>query len=105
MDKKMAVVTLVFLGVGLALSPLSSAQGVDQASLPVRRVVSPAPLPRPGAVPTRPGMPGMKGMMIHNMVATADGGVVMISGDKLIKYDKDLNIVTEVEVKGDVPGM
>jgi len=39
-------------------------------------------------------------MMNKSLVATADGVVVM-SGDKLIKFDKDLNLVKEVQVATD----
>ncbi len=35
------------------------------------------------------------------MVATSDGGVVILTGKKLVKYDKDLNLVKEVEIKSD----
>ncbi len=41
----------------------------------------------------------MMGMMQKDsMVATSDGGVVLKSGPRLIKYDKDLNLVKEVEL-------
>lgn len=43
----------------------------------------------------------MKGMMNQSMVATSDGGVIILMGRKLVKYDKDLNMVKEVELKGD----
>jgi len=41
----------------------------------------------------------MMGMMQKQMVATNDGGVILLLGNKLIKYDKDLNLVKEAEVK------
>ena len=51
----------------------------------------------------------MKSMMMKkSMVATEDGGVIILSGNKLIKYDGDLNLVKEVTVKqeeGDMSGM
>lgn len=34
------------------------------------------------------------------MIATSDGGVIVLSGPKLAKYDKDLNLIKEVELKG-----
>ena len=40
----------------------------------------------------------MNGMQ-KQMVATSDGGVVVMAGHKLFKYDKDLNLVKEVELK------
>lgn len=33
------------------------------------------------------------------MVATDEGGVIVLMGNKLTKYDADLNLVKEVEVK------
>jgi hypothetical protein len=32
------------------------------------------------------------------MVASGDGGVIVTTGEKLIKYDKDLNVVKEVTI-------
>jgi len=43
----------------------------------------------------------MMGAMQKQMVATNDGGVVVLSGNKLLKYDKDLNLVKEAELKTD----
>jgi len=37
--------------------------------------------------------------MQKQMVAANDGGVIVLAGNKLLKYDKDLNLVKEVEVK------
>lgn len=54
-------------------------------------------------------MMGMHGMMMkmmdRNVVATSDGGVVIVSGSKMTKFDKDLNLVKEVELKMDMEGM
>ncbi len=59
-------------------------------------------------------MPMMRGMMAQRMansmtqealVATSDGGVVVLAGGKLMKYDSALNLVKEVEVKVDYKGM
>lgn len=48
----------------------------------------------------------MMGMMHKDsLVATSDGGVVVLSGPRLIKFDKDLNVVKEVEMpRGKKPG-
>jgi hypothetical protein len=46
----------------------------------------------------------MMGMM-NNLVATSDGGVVVMIGNKLYKYDKNLNLVKEAEIKVDFRGM
>ncbi len=37
------------------------------------------------------------------MVATDEGGVIVLAGNKLMKYDADLNLVKEVEVKMPMP--
>jgi hypothetical protein len=49
--------------------------------------------------------PTMKSMMERSVVATSDGGVIVIMGNKLTKYDKDLNVVKEVDLKMDPEGM
>ena len=48
-----------------------------------------------------PGMGKMCATMMGKaqMVATDEGGVIVLAGNKLMKYDADLNIVKEVEVK------
>ncbi|MGE0269407.1 MAG: hypothetical protein AB7S78_13235 [Candidatus Omnitrophota bacterium] len=47
----------------------------------------------------------MMKMMDRNVVATSDGGIVIVSGNKVAKFDKDLNLVKEVELKMDTEGM
>ena len=49
--------------------------------------------------------PMMKSMMERSVVATNDGGVVVVMGNKLTKYDKDLNVTKEVEMKMNMEGM
>ena len=56
-----------------------------------------------GMCPMMGGM--MSSMMGKSMVGTSDGGVIVLAGNKLVKYDKDLNVVKEVEVKMDMEGM
>lgn len=49
-------------------------------------------------------MGGMMGMMNKStMVASNDGGVILLSGKKLSKYDANLNLVKEVSLKGEEP--
>jgi hypothetical protein len=54
-----------------------------------------------------PGMGKMCGPMMGKaqMVATDEGGVFVLVGNKLTKYDADLNIVKEAEVKMPMPPM
>jgi hypothetical protein len=49
---------------------------------------------------------GMMGMLApRSMVASENGSVIVLVGNKLQKYDKDLNLVKEVEVKIDMGAM
>jgi len=47
----------------------------------------------------------IKAMMERSLVATTDGGVVLLHGKTLVKYDKDLNMQKEVEIKCDPAAM
>jgi hypothetical protein len=47
----------------------------------------------------------MKKMMEKSVVATSDGGIVIVTANKITKYDKDLNLVKEVETKMDMESM
>ncbi|MCX6354984.1 MAG: hypothetical protein NTZ78_08790 [Candidatus Aureabacteria bacterium] len=50
------------------------------------------------------GAMGMS-MMRRTAIATQDGGVVVMQGNKIMKYDKDLNLQKEAELKCDMEGM
>ena len=56
-----------------------------------------------GMCPMMGGM--MSSMMGKSMVGTSDGGVIVLAGNKLTKYDKDFNVTKEVELKMDMEGM
>lgn len=68
---------------------------------------------RGGGMMGQDGMMGMDGMcgmmmmggMMGRAVVPVDGGVVVMVGNKLQKYDKDLKLVKEVELKIDMQGM
>jgi hypothetical protein len=47
----------------------------------------------------------MKSAMGKVMVATSDGGVVVLMGNKLMKFDKNLALIREAEIKQDMEGM
>ncbi len=47
----------------------------------------------------------MGGMMGKSLVSTEDGGVVVMIGNKLYKYDKNLELKKEVEIEIDYQGM
>ena len=45
-----------------------------------------------------PGMMGKMGGANKRIVPTADGGFVVISPEKMTKYDKDLNLVKKIDI-------
>lgn len=47
----------------------------------------------------------MRSMMEKTIVATSDGGVVVMMGNKLMKYDRNLRLVSENEMNMDMQGM
>ncbi len=47
----------------------------------------------------------MQSMMQRQIVVTSDGGIIVVMGNKLTKYDRELNVVKEVELKMDMEGM
>ena len=47
----------------------------------------------------------MKSMACPSIIATEDGGVVIMAYNKLTKYDKELNFVKEAEIKIDTESM
>lgn len=51
------------------------------------------------------GGPMMKHMMGPIVVATSDGGVVVVIGDKMTKYDQDLDVIGQADLKADMQGM
>ena len=44
-------------------------------------------------------------MMMKTMTATPDGGVIVAVGNRLIKYDNQLNVVKDTEMKVDMNQM
>jgi hypothetical protein len=96
MKKSIAVFTAVFV---LTVSGLALAQMDDKGK---------------GMMDGKGGMMG-RGMMMKcmgmmqqmhsNMVATPDGGVIVSSGSKLIKYDNQLNVVKQVDLPKPEMGM
>jgi len=47
----------------------------------------------------------MGAMMGRSIVATEDGGIVVAAGEKLMKFDKDLNLVKEAQMPIDTEAM
>jgi hypothetical protein len=63
------------------------------------------PMPN-GPMSNCPMCPAMcQSMMSKSLVATNDGGVILMTGCQLVKYDKDLNKVKEVQIEVDMDKM
>jgi hypothetical protein len=45
------------------------------------------------------GCPMMKHMMGPMVIPTSDGGVVVVTGNKMTKYDQDLDMIGQAEIK------
>ena len=63
-----------------------------------------------GMMGGRMGMCPMHGMMMKQMmgrsvIATEDGGIIVMIGNRIAKYDKKLNLVNEIELKVDMEKM
>ena len=65
-----------------------------KSEMPGMSMENPMEMPMPGMGKKCPSMMGKA-----QMVATDEGGVIVLAGNKLMKYDADLNLVKEVEVK------
>ena len=102
MKKQFASLTVAIMLVGL--SSLASAQGMDQ---PMGKGMQKGDMMGQGKMMMKNPMQDMmmKAMMEKTMVATPDGGVIVMAGNKLLKYDQDLNLVKEVEIKIDMESM
>ncbi len=46
-----------------------------------------------------------RAMMVKDMIASQDGGIIVLVGNKLQKYDKDLVLQKEVEIQVDLEDM
>ena len=47
----------------------------------------------------------MQAMREKSVTATPEGGLIIVLGNKITKYDKDLNVVKEAELKIDMEAM
>ena len=93
--KKVLSMVLVF-SLGLSLPAFAEEVVSQKGSAPEMAMDQGAGMPMPGK-----RMMGCPCPMMGKtqMVATDDGGALVLAGNKLMKYDADLNLVKEVEVK------
>ncbi len=104
MKKAMLLVLVVVLFVSMPLGSSVFADDSKQAK------GTPPPMEHEGmgARPPAMSMDLMQNMMVmqamreKSVVATSDGGVVVLVSNQMVKYDKDLNVVKEAELKVDV---
>jgi hypothetical protein len=102
MKKLVTISLVVFCAVVLTSLPVRAADEMKEDGMGMDKGDH-GPM---GMMGDKENMKGMRGMMMHaSMVATPDGGVIVLSGRTLTKYDKDLNVVKEVELSAPQPGM
>ena len=103
---KKGIWILVWVVGVISLALITYAQGEPNSDIDKEAAQAPAPKvismnmfkgKQPVMSNPRDMMLRMKKMATY-MVATADGGVAILDGDKLFKYDKDLNLVKEIKV-------
>jgi hypothetical protein len=114
--RRMAIVLAV---VFLAAAPLvygqqagkapapAAGQDAGQCQMPMPQGMGLGDSGRAGMKGMGPMMqPGMGRMMVgqRTMISSGDGGVIVMVGNRLLKYDRNLNLKKEVMIKMDMPG-
>lgn len=101
MKKIIAILTIVVLVAGLTGLSFAEDTAKAKGAMPDHKMTGDKHM-----MYKKMGMCPMHCMMMKNtMIATQDGGVAVMTGNSLSKYDKDLNLIKEVELKTDVEGM
>lgn len=104
MKKVFVFICICFVALGISVSVFAENEDVGM----------PCHMGKPGVkqgmmkdkMAGRNKMMGMNPMMTNKtLVATSDGGIVILNGNKLQKYDKDLVLKKEVEIKTDMAAM
>ncbi|MDE2009428.1 MAG: hypothetical protein KGJ09_05035 [Candidatus Omnitrophica bacterium] len=66
--------------------------------------IAKASVPAKAAVPAAPAIPPAALQALHpesptpNVIPTTDGGIIVVTHDKITKYDKDLRVIKEVDL-------
>ena len=115
----MRKITLAFI-VGLLIAGFAFCQAAEKPAPPRPQNTQPQGAPPqppvgnemmgPRMMPMGPGMmPQMNNAPQAAMVASGDGGVIVLFGNRLLKFDKNLNLVKEVKLNTgkdkEMPGM
>lgn len=119
--KKAVIFILVagFFGVALLGSPVFAENSQDDSKQKETMPPLPAGLTayRPGMNPSMMGMRSpmstgamesfmvMQALKEKSIVATSDGGVVVVVGNQMIKYDRDLKVVRKSEIQVDLEAL
>jgi hypothetical protein len=95
----MKKIVLVLLALSLLIPVTAFAEDMEMEDM-LGMPSMDAPEEKPAGMPPMPGKGRMDCMKMGKaqMVAADDGGVIILSGNKLLKYDAELNLVKEVEV-------
>lgn len=108
---KRAAIFLAIFAVGMSVSFFVFAANKDE---PKRDAAEHSGMPMPPDMEHGGGMGmGSRSSMMNSMmmmqvmreksiVSTSDGGVLVVIGNQMMKYDKDLNLVKEAELKIDM---
>lgn len=99
--KFVLVIAAVVLSIGIC-----QAEDASDVNKPALSTNNPSKLDRPckKEFMQKEGMKDMmKMMMPKTMIASNDGGVIILAGNKLLKYDSNLVLVKEVEIKAECP--
>lgn len=99
----MKKIIFAVVALSLLISLPAFAEEAKKEEMPLSGSVAEAGSGMPMEKPLGMPMPGMGKMGCvmgkAQMVATDEGGVIVLAGNKLMKYDADLNLVKEVEIK------
>jgi len=87
------------LMMGFSCSTIAQENKNDLADVMTKGMQEVSKMCQQGKMKGKGDFPDM--LMGKSLVATADGGVVVLLGNKLYKYDKDLVLQKEVEIKID----
>ncbi len=96
--KKAILVFVAGVVLALSVSAPAFAEETQKNEMPEMAADKPRGMPMPGMEKKCCSMMGKA-----QMVATEEGGVIVLAGSKLMKYDADLNLVKEAEAPMPMP--
>ena len=101
--KKSVVVLFAVIALAVVSSYVVSAQDQPNGMMNKKEMMGKGEMMDKGKMGMCPmHMAACESMLKAQMAATDDGGVIILACNKLMKYDKELNLVKEVELKIDM---